>query len=210
MTDSSRHSTQTLLQPSASSGVSLLSANDLHYFNEGTHARLYEKLGAHPLTVGETRGTYFAVWAPNAVQVSVIGDFNGWRQDSQPLQPRGQAGIWEGFIAGIEAGSAYKYHIVSKHGGYRVDKADPYGFYHETPPRTASLVWELWYEWGDQGWMAERAEHNALTAPIAIYEMHLGAGCLRRTIVPSPTASWPPSWRHTCSAWASPMSSSCP
>jgi 1,4-alpha-glucan branching enzyme len=177
MTDSSRHSTQTLPQPSASSGVSLLSANDLHYFNEGTHARLYEKLGAHPLTVGETRGTYFAVWAPNAVQVSVIGDFNGWRQDSQPLQPRGQAGIWEGFIAGIEAGSAYKYHIVSKHGGYRVDKADPYGFYHETPPRTASLVWELWYEWGDQGWMAERAEHNALAAPMAIYEVHLGSWC---------------------------------
>jgi len=149
--------------------------NDLHYFNEGTHARLYEKLGAHPLTVGETQGTHFAIWAPNAAQVSVIGDFNGWRKDSQPLQPRGQSGIWEGFIAGIETSTTYKYHIVSKHGGYRVDKADPYGFYHETPPRTASVVWELWYEWGDQGWMAERAERSALAAPMAIYEVHLGS-----------------------------------
>jgi 1,4-alpha-glucan branching enzyme len=169
------HPTPALFQPSAASGVSLLSDNDLYYFNEGTHARLYEKLGAHPLTVGEMRGTYFAVWAPNAVQVSVMGDFNGWRKDSQPLQPRGQSGIWEGFVAGMDAGSAYKYHIVSKHAGYRVDKADPYGFYHETPPRTASLVWELWYNWGDQAWMAERAERNALTAPMAIYEVHLGS-----------------------------------
>src|SRR5438093_2629569 len=109
MTASSRNSTQALLQPSTASAVSLLSDNDLYYFNEGTHACLYEKLGAHPLTVGETRGTYFAVWAPNAVQVSVMGDFNGWRKDSQPLQPRAQSGIWEGFIAGLETGSTYKY-----------------------------------------------------------------------------------------------------
>src|SRR5574341_2555739 len=116
MTTSSRNSTQALLQPSPFPKVTLLSDNDLHYFNEGTHARLYEKLGAHPLTVRETRGTYFAVWAPNALQVSVMGDFNGWCQDGQPLQPRGQSGIWEGFIAGIEAGNTYKYHIVSRHG----------------------------------------------------------------------------------------------
>ena len=177
MTTSRRNSPQALPQPSTPSRVTLLSDNDLHYFNEGTHARLYDKLGAHPLTVGETRGTYFAVWAPNAAQVSVMGEFNGWCQDGQPLQPRGQSGIWEGFIAGIETGSVYKYHIVSTHGGYRVDKADPYGFYHETPPRTASVVWELWYEWGDQDWLAARARRNALTAPMAMYEVHLGSWC---------------------------------
>src|SRR5262249_22114312 len=135
----------------------------------------YEKLGAHPLTVGEARGTYFAVWAPNAVQVSVMGAFNGWRKDSQPLQPRGQSGIWEGFIAGIEPRTTYKYHIVSQHGGDHVDKADSYGSSHETPPRTASVVWQLWYRWGDQSWMAERAERNILAAPMAIYEVHLGS-----------------------------------
>jgi len=97
-------------QPSVTSGITLLSDSDLHYFNEGTHSRLYEKLGAHPLTVAETRGTYFAVWAPDAVQVYVMGDFNGWK-DSHPLQPRGQSGIWEGFIAQVESGAVYKYHI---------------------------------------------------------------------------------------------------
>jgi 1,4-alpha-glucan branching enzyme len=152
-----------------------LSASDLHYFNEGTHSRLYEKLGAHPLTVDAIRGTYFAVWAPNAAQVYVMGDFNGWCKDSHPLQPRGQSGIWEGFIAEVGAGAVYKYYIRSQHGGYSVDKADPYGFCHETPPMTASTVWELWYDWGDQAWMAERARRHTLTAPIAIYEMHLGS-----------------------------------
>ena len=156
-------------------GVTLLDAADLHYFNEGTHSRLYEKLGAHPLRLGETQGTYFAVWAPNAAYVYVMGDFNGWQKDSHPLQPRGQSGIWEGFLAGVEVGSTYKYHIVSKYGGYRVDKADPYGFYHEVPPRTASVVAELWHNWGDQTWMAERARRNALAAPMAIYEIHLGS-----------------------------------
>jgi len=170
------HPSQALVQqPSVMPGITLLSASDLHYFNEGTHSRLYEKLGAHPLTVDAIRGTYFAVWAPNAAQVYVMGDFNGWCKDSHPLQPRGQSGIWEGFIAEVGAGAVYKYHIRSQHGGYRVDKADPYGFCHETPPMTASAVWELWYDWGDQAWMAERARHHALTAPMAIYEMHLGS-----------------------------------
>ena len=156
-------------------GVTLLDAADLYYFNEGTHSRLYEKLGAHPLRLGETQGTYFAVWAPNAAYVYVMGNFNGWQKDSHPLQPRGQSGIWEGFLAGVEVGSTYKYHIVSKHGGYRVDKADPYGFCHEVSPRTASVVAELWHNWGDQTWMAERARRNALAAPMAIYEIHLGS-----------------------------------
>ena len=171
-----KHPAQTLAQqPSVTPGITLLDDSDLHYFNEGTHSRLYEKLGAHPLTVNATRGTYFAVWAPNAVQVYVMGDFNGWCTNSHPLQPRSPAGIWEGFIAEVEAGAVYKYHIRSRHGGYSVDKADPYGFCHETPPQTASVVWELWYDWGDQAWMAERARRHALTAPMAIYEVHLGS-----------------------------------
>lgn len=181
MTDSRRtrkptRPSQTLRQPlSVTSGVTLLSDADLYYFNEGTHARLYEKLGAHPLTIDGVRGTYFAVWAPNATQVCVMGDFNDWCQDGQPLQPREQSGIWEGFIAQVEAGAVYKYAIRSRHGGYSVDKADPYGFCHETPPRTASVVWELWYDWSDAAWMAERARRQTLTAPMAIYEMHLGS-----------------------------------
>jgi 1,4-alpha-glucan branching enzyme len=162
-------------QPVVTSGCTLLSDSDLHYFNEDTHSRLYAKLGAHPLTVDATRGTYFAVWAPNAAQVYVMGDFNSWCKDSHPLQPRGQSGIWEGFIAEVEAGAVYKYHIRSRHGGYSVDKADPYGFCHETPPRTASVVWELCYDWGDQAWMAERAQRHTLTAPMAVYEAHLGS-----------------------------------
>jgi len=171
-----KHPSQALAQQSlVTSGITLLDESDLHYFNEGTHSRLYEKLGAHPLTVDAARGTYFAVWAPNAVQVYVMGDFNGWCKDSHALQPRGQSGIWEGFIAEVEAGAVYKYHIRSQHGGYSVDKADPYGFCHETPPRTASVVWELWYDWGDQAWMAARAQRQALTAPMAIYEVHLGS-----------------------------------
>jgi 1,4-alpha-glucan branching enzyme len=170
------HPTQALApQPSVTSGVTLLSDADLYYFNEGTHARLYEKLGAHTLTREGTRGTYFAVWAPNAEQVCVIGDFNGWCKDSHPLQPRGQSGVWEGFIAGIETGAVYKYHIRSRYAGYSIDKADPYGFCHEMPPRTASVVWELWYDWGDQAWMAERAQRQTLTAPMAVYEVHLGS-----------------------------------
>ncbi|GIX47333.1 MAG: hypothetical protein KatS3mg131_1544 [Candidatus Tectimicrobiota bacterium] len=157
------------------STVTLLSADDLYLFNEGSHFRLYEKLGAHPLSVGGTAGTYFAVWAPNAEQVSVIGDFNGWDKKAHPLFPRESSGIWEGFLPGVGPGAVYKYHIVSRYQGYRVDKADPLGFYHETPPRTASVVWDLDYSWGDQEWMASRGARHTLSAPMAIYEVHLGS-----------------------------------
>ena len=162
-------------QQSGPAAVSLLSDDDLYLFNEGSHFRLYDKLGAHPMTVEHTAGTYFAVWAPNAEQVTVIGDFNDWDKASHPLRQKGHSGIWEGFIAGVGQGTGYKYHIASRHSGYRVDKADPFGFLHETPPQTASVVWPLEYDWGDQTWMAHRARHNALDAPMAIYEMHLGS-----------------------------------
>jgi len=155
--------------------VTLLTDDDLYLFNEGSWLRAYEKLGAHPVQSGDERGVYFAVWAPNARSVSVIGDFNGWTPDRHPLQPRGSSGIWEGFVPGLDVGTLYKYHIRSHYHGYQVQKADPYGFFHETPPRTASIVWDLDYQWGDQEWMAARRARNAFDAPISIYEVHLGS-----------------------------------
>ena len=155
--------------------VSLLTEDDLHLFNEGTHYRLYEKLGAHPLKVEDEEGSYFAVWAPDAEGVFVVGDFNGWNKSSHPLRPRDRSGIWEGFIPGVHKGALYKYRIASRHRGYRADKSDPFGLLHETPPKTASVVWDLNYEWGDQAWMAQRQRNNSLHAPKAIYEVHLGS-----------------------------------
>src|SRR5512136_2000869 len=155
--------------------LSLLGNDDLFLFNEGSHHRLYEKLGAHTLTFDGTEGTYFAVWAPNAKQVSVIGDFNGWDKSGHLLSPKAESGIWEGFIPGVVKGSVYKYYIVSHHRGYCVQKADPFGFYSEIPPKTASIVWDSNYEWGDRAWMEKRHARNALDAPISIYEMHLGS-----------------------------------
>jgi 1,4-alpha-glucan branching enzyme len=155
--------------------VSLLSDDDLFLFNEGSHFALWEKLGAHPATVESGSGTCFAVWAPDAECVSVAGDFNVWNKDSHPLASRGQSGIWEGFIPGIGKGALYKYHVRSRFHGYRVDKADPLGFLHETPPKTGSVVWDLEYEWGDAEWMKGRGAGNRLDAPMSIYEMHLGS-----------------------------------
>jgi len=155
--------------------MTLFSKDDLYLFNEGTHFHLYEKLGAHRMTVDGNEGMYFAVWAPDARHVSVVGDFNRWDKGSHPLRPRGRSGIWEGFIPGVGKGALYKYHIVSRYKGYRVDKTDPFAFYDEVSPKTASVVWDLDYGWGDQDWMARRGGHNALSAPIAVYEAHLGS-----------------------------------
>jgi 1,4-alpha-glucan branching enzyme len=154
---------------------SLLSDWDLHLFNEGSHYRLWEKLGAHPMTRDGVAGTNFAVWAPNARSVSVIGDWNGWNVDAFYLQPRGASGIWEGFIPDVHKGMKYKYHIESAVSDYRVDKADPMGVLHETPPHTASVVWDLEYEWNDAAWMESRAQRNSFNAPMSIYEVHLGS-----------------------------------
>jgi len=121
--------------------VTLLSDDDLYLFNEGSHHKLYEKLGAHTLTMDGVTGTYFAVWAPNAKEVYVVGDFNKWNRTSHPLHLRGKSGIWEGFIAGIGAGTLYKYYIVSRYRNYSVEKADPFASLYETPPLKASVVW---------------------------------------------------------------------
>ena len=155
--------------------VSLLTDHDLYLFNEGTHYRLYDKLGAHLLTHDGVEGTYFAVWAPDAERVSVIGDFNGWNRNSHPLRPRANSGIWQGFIPGVGKGAIYKYHIESRYDGYRVDKADPFALSNEMPPKTASVIWDLDNEWDDQPWMVVRRHANALSAPMSIYEVHLGS-----------------------------------
>jgi 1,4-alpha-glucan branching enzyme len=155
--------------------VSLLTAEDLYLFNEGNHFRLYQKLGAHPLTAAGERGTYFAVWAPEAESVSVLGDFNRWEKNSHPLKPRASSGVWEAFIPGVERGALYKYHLASRHRGYRADKADPFGFLHEKPPATGSVVWDLDYAWRDQDWMRGRGSRNAHQSPMSIYEVHLGS-----------------------------------
>lgn len=155
--------------------ASLLTPEDLHLFNEGTHSRLYHRLGAHARTVDGMSGVSFAVWAPNARAVAVIGDFNGWDAAANPLAPVGSSGIWETFVPGLPSGALYKYRIVSRQRGYTVEKTDPFGFFHEIPPRTASIVWDLAYEWGDGDWLQSRAERNDLSAPISIYEVHLGS-----------------------------------
>jgi 1,4-alpha-glucan branching enzyme len=154
---------------------SLITDNDSHLFNEGSHFRLYDKLGAHVVQHAGESGTYFAVWAPNAQQVSVIGNFNDWDRSRQPLSPKGSTGIWEGFFPGIGKGSLYKYHVASRVSGYRVDKADPFSCFNEIPPKTASIVWDLDYQWGDQDWMGKRQQRNRLDKPMAIYEMHIGS-----------------------------------
>jgi 1,4-alpha-glucan branching enzyme len=162
-------------QAGAEQPLSLLTADDLHWFNEGTHYRIYEKFGAHLIDHRGVSGTHFAVWAPNARQVFVMGTFNDWNKSSHPLQPQGDSGVWSGFIPGVRRGAAYKYHIRSLQGNYRVDKADPCGVRHETAPQTASLVWDLAYTWGDGAWMAARGARQTLRSPISIYEMHLGS-----------------------------------
>jgi 1,4-alpha-glucan branching enzyme len=159
----------------AGTGESPLTDDDVYLFNEGSHFHLYDKLGAHPAIRKGVAGAHFAVWAPDAQYVAVIGDWNGWDPGAHPLQPRGYSGIWEGFVPGAIQGTAYKYHVASKYHLYRADKADPLALYAEKPPKTASLVWDLDYRWNDQEWMAQRARHNALDAPLAIYEVHLGS-----------------------------------
>lgn len=154
---------------------SVLTDYDIYLFKQGSHFRLYEKLGAHNLTIEGVKSTHFAVWAPNASSVSVIGEFNHWDATINALHLRDdESGIWEGFIAGVTIGALYKYRIVSRDGKI-ADKGDPFAFYWETPPLTASRVWELDYVWHDTAWMTLRSEKNGLNAPCSIYEVHLGS-----------------------------------
>ncbi len=155
---------------------SLFTDFDIDLFKAGKHFRLYEKLGAHLLEVDGVKGVYFAVWAPSARSVSVVGDFNYWIQGDHQLNVRwDSSGIWEGFIPGIEKGTTYKYKIQSNNGGIITEKADPFALYCEHPPHTASVVWDLDYQWRDKKWMETRKRHNDLDKPYSVYEVHLGS-----------------------------------
>jgi 1,4-alpha-glucan branching enzyme len=154
---------------------SALSEFDLYLLGEGTLNRAYDKLGAHLAEREGQRGVHFAVWAPNANIVSVIGDFNGWNPAANIMHPS-RAGVWEGFVTQVGQGALYKYHIESNYGGYKVDKADPYGFAAQIRPATASCVWDLdSYSWNDDQWIANRRRRNNLDAPMSVYEVHLGS-----------------------------------
>jgi len=153
-------------------GGYLLSEEDLYLLNEGTHRRLASRLGAHLAPDGS--GTSFAVWAPSAGRVSVVGDFNAWDPGAHPLGPRGGSGVWEGRVDGAHAGQVYKFAVTSADGRL-LYKADPYALATEIPPRTGSVVWRLGHEWGDEAWMRDRGAKAALDAPLSIYEVHLGS-----------------------------------
>ena len=163
--------------PTAPAGFSTwpLTNDDFYLFNQGTHYRLYEKLGAVEGSLDGVAGTYFAVWAPNAEYVGVIGDFNGWDKGANPLHVRFESGIWQGFIPGVGQGLIYKYHVASRYDGYNEDKTDPFGSYYEVAPKTAAVVWERSYAWSDGEWMAGRGAKQSLSSPMSTYELHLGS-----------------------------------
>ena len=149
---------------------------DIYLFKAGKHYKLYEKFGAHPTTLNGVNGTYFAVWAPSAKSVSVIGDFNFWQDQEHQLNVRwDESGIWEGFIPNVGKGNLYKYRIHSSHNNIVTEKADPFAKRCEHPPKTASVVWTDDYNWQDKKWMKNRKKNNALDAPYSVYEVHLGS-----------------------------------
>jgi len=153
-----------------------LSDFDLHLFNEGSHFRLYDVLGAHPAVENNISGVRFAVWAPNAEKVSVVGDFNGWNTNLHFLTPLKQSGIWGGFIPHVKVGDLYKFHIRSHVKGYEIQKADPVSFGNEVPPQSGSIVQKLDYTWKDECWMSKRKKFNDVKKePLSIYEIHLGS-----------------------------------
>lgn len=155
---------------------SLLSDFDIQLFRAGKHYHLYNKLGSHTVTHRGVKGTYFAVWAPNASYVAVVGNFNGWNRGSHPMSCRwDESGIWEAFVPHLSNGDYYKY-FIEAHNGYKVEKGDPYAFHWETPPATGSIVWNIEdYQWNDQKWMSERSSTHPMSKAISVYEVHLGS-----------------------------------
>lgn len=168
------HSESTTTEPQEH--FSLITDFDIHLFREGNHYSLYEKLGSHLIEYQGEKGVYFSVWAPNAIRVSVVGDFNGWNSDAHKMEARWDgSGIWETFIPKIEQGTTYKYFIASSHNGYTVEKGDPFAIHWETPSNTATKVWDGIYEWSDKGWMESRKEKALEPQPMSVYEMHIGS-----------------------------------
>ncbi|MFN8334609.1 MAG: 1,4-alpha-glucan branching protein GlgB [Cyclobacteriaceae bacterium] len=156
-------------------GQTLLTDFDIHLFKTGKHFRLYEKLGAHVTSFGTKKGVYFAVWAPNAKSVSVIGNFNGWSDTQTKMHPRwDESGIWEIFVPGLQKGEVYKYAIHSATGEY-LEKADPFAAYAEVAPKTASVVWQTDYKWKDKKWLTTRKEMADMAKPYSVYEVHIGS-----------------------------------
>ena len=179
----------------------VLGEMDEYLLAEGSHRRLYDKLGAHPMTHQGVPGVAFAVWAPNARRVSVVGHFNAWDGRRHPMRRRLGPGIWELFIPGLTTGEIYKYEILSCEGDILL-KADPFAFAAEEPPRTASITCSLAdFAWGDDEWMAARAERDWTAEPLAIYEVHPGSW--RRSVI----ATWHTNWSRTFWNWALPTSS---
>src|SRR5947209_3424640 len=156
--------------------MTALSDFDLYLFGQGTLRRAYHMLGAHPEEQGGRRGVRFAVWAPDASAVSVIGDFNGWQPGKNPMQPTGSSGIWQTFVPDLREGALYKYAIQPRWSQNWLQKADPYAFAAELRPNTASRVVSLdSYEWHDTDWLESRARENAAESPFAVYEVHLSS-----------------------------------
>ncbi|MGB3801349.1 MAG: 1,4-alpha-glucan branching protein GlgB [Lewinella sp.] len=154
---------------------SLFTDYDINLFRAGKNFRMYDKLGSHVIEVDGKKGTYFAVWAPSAKSVGVIGDFNGWDKSSHRLYPRwDSSGIHEGFVEGVESGATYKYAVEIQNGDI-LEKGDPYARLWETPPKTASIVWDTYYEWEDTEWMGKRYQYNGIDSPYSVYEVHLGS-----------------------------------
>jgi len=155
---------------------SLFTDFDINLFKAGKHYNLFDKMGSHPMTLNGVQGTYFAVWAPSAKKVSVVGDFNYWLEGDHALNVRWDgSGIWEGFIPNVGPGNLYKYKIQSHHNGVVTEKADPYARFCEHPPQTASVVWEEAYTWKDKKWLTQRKKSNQLDQAISVYEVHLSS-----------------------------------
>ena len=181
----------------------ILGEIDVHLIAEGRHLRLDEKLGAHPMIIDGVTGVGFAVWAPNAERVSVVGDFNEWDGRRHPMRLRGECGVWEIFLPGIEAGALYKYEILAKNGESIALKTDPFAFFCEQAPGTAAIVYDLGrYRWNDAAWMAGRGGAISTDAPVSIYEVHLGSWRFRsiRLTAHGATSRWACSRRPAVSA----------
>jgi len=153
----------------------LLREGDADAFLQGRNYRAYKTLGAHFCDAGGKAGVHFAVWAPNASLVQVMGDFNSWSKDGQAVNLKSRSGIWHGFVPGVKQGMRYKYHVISNGQNHASDKADPFAFHTEAPPRTASVVWDLNHRWGDRAWLRQRRRRNAAESPVSVYEMHPGS-----------------------------------
>lgn len=166
---------KTSVKSGSNESQTLLTEFDIHLFKTGKHFRLYEKLGAHVTSFGSKKGVYFAVWAPNAKSVSVIGNFNEWNDSQTKMNPRwDESGIWEVFVPGLQKGEVYKYAIHSATGEY-LEKADPFAAYAEVAPKTASIVWNTDYKWNDKKWLTNRKETADLAKPYSVYEVHIGS-----------------------------------